>query len=192
MTELRIGDQLIRFDLDATLLAYSQLEQGDADRCTCTGCRNFALLREKVYPDTFRNLLGQLGIDPRKEGEAVHYGPRGDLQSYGGSFYFVGEVIDEGEHLLEIRNLEGTGLTKITQERRVSNATFQYWFSKSFPKPPELFGKPVAAVEFMTELPWVLDVAYDAFADTKMAKAEGVMDRYEDTLRDLAKPSNQN
>jgi hypothetical protein len=92
MIEFRIGDQLIRFDREATIIAYSEMRQGGADCCTCAGCRNFVLLRDKAYPDTFRSLLNQLGIDARKEGEAVHYGPEGDLHLYGGWFYFVGEV----------------------------------------------------------------------------------------------------
>jgi hypothetical protein len=94
MTELRIGDQLIRFDRDATVLAYSQIPQGDADRCDCSGCRNFALQREKIYPDAFRALLNVLGIDHHKEGEAIHYGPKGALHFYGGWFHFVGVLLN--------------------------------------------------------------------------------------------------
>jgi hypothetical protein len=86
MTALCIGDQQLRFDREATVIAYSEMRRGDADHCTCTACRNFALLRDKAYPGTFRSLLNQLGIDARKEGEAVHYGPKGDLHFYGGWF----------------------------------------------------------------------------------------------------------
>jgi hypothetical protein len=124
MIEFRIGDQLIRFDREATVIAYSEMRRGDADHCTCTACRNFALLRDKAYPGTFRSLLNQLGIDARKEGEAVHYGPKGDLHFYGGWFYFVGEVVELGE-----------GLT-------VAEGGFQFWFSNSFPQPPESFRGP--------------------------------------------------
>jgi len=98
MRELRLGDQLVRYDRDATLVAYAQLEQGDAQTCGCAGCRNFIAAREHAFPDAFRIFLAELGIDPNKEGEAVHQGPIGDnLHFYEGWFYFVGELIEVGE-----------------------------------------------------------------------------------------------
>jgi hypothetical protein len=143
MIELRIGDQLIHYDREATVAAYSQVQQGGAGRCSCSGCRNFALLRDKIYPDAFRELLDKLGIDPNKEGEAVHYGPKGDLHLYGGWFYFVGQVMEAGEG----SSNAGDG--------------FQYWTGTSFPRPPAAFGKTVAALEFMGQLPWVLEGPYE-------------------------------
>jgi hypothetical protein len=144
MTELRIGDQLIRFNRNATIAAYAQIQNGGADRCTCSGCRNFARLRDDIYPNAFRDLLNTLGIDVKKEGEAVHYGPKEARRHlYGGWFYFVGEVIEAGE--------------------RSTNAgdDFQYWTGASFPRPRAAFGKTVAALEFMTQLPWVLEEPCD-------------------------------
>jgi hypothetical protein len=170
MTELRIGDQLIRYDREATIAAYSQVEQGGAGRCSCSGCRNFARLRDKIYPDAFRELLDKLGISPKKEGEAVHYGPKGDLHLYGGWFYFVGEVIEAGE-----------GSSKAGDD-------FQYWTGTSFPRPPAAFGKTVAALEFMTQLPWVLEEPYDPAAARKAVKAKQIIDPYPNTLPSLADP----
>lgn len=144
MTELRIGDQLIHFDRDATLAAYAQLQNGGADRCSCSGCRNFARLRDDVYPKSFRDLLNTLGIDWQKEGEAVHYGPKATGRHlYGGWLYFVGQVIEPGERNVSV------------------DENFQYWTGTAFPRPPAAFGKTVAALEFMTQLPWVLDEPYD-------------------------------
>jgi len=75
MDELRLGDQLVRHDRDATLAVYPQLQQGWAEKCGCAGCRNFIAAREQAFPDVFRTFLPELGIDPNKEGEAIHYGP---------------------------------------------------------------------------------------------------------------------
>jgi len=143
MNQLRIADQLIRYDRVATVAAYSQMKQGGADLCTCSGCRNFVVLRDRVYPDAFRELLKTLGIDAKKEGEAVHYGPKARSHLYGGWFYFVGKIIESGEKC----STTGDG--------------FQYWAGTSFPRPPVAFGKTVAAIEFMTRLPWVLDEPYE-------------------------------
>lgn len=169
MSEFQIGNQRVRFDRKATVLAYSKVPRGDADRCTCTGCQNFALLRGRIYPDVFRDLLENLGIDQGKEGEAVHYGPSDDLHLYGGWFYFVGELVKAGER------------------RAATGTEFQYWFSNSFPQPPGAFTKPVAAVEFITKLPWILDVPYDPLADTQLVKATDIMGRYKNALRALAR-----
>jgi hypothetical protein len=122
MTELRIGNQLIRFDREAAIAAYSRILQGDADRCPCSGCRNFALLRDKAYPETFRAFLAKLGTDANKEGEAFSYGPKGQGHYYGGWFYFGGELVEVGERSVGAGN------------------DFQYFVGTSFPRPPEIFG----------------------------------------------------
>lgn len=168
MTELRIGDQLIDFDREATLLAHSTLDHGGADRCSCSGCRNFVLLRDRAYPEPFLLFLKTLGIDPNKEGEAVLYGPKDGLYLYGGWFYFVGEVVEAGQSCM--RGGEG----------------FRYWINSTFPQPPAVFGKKVAAIEFITPLPWVLKEPWDPIAKTQMAKAEEIMNRYPKALQKLA------
>jgi hypothetical protein len=186
VTELRIGDQLIRFDREATIAAYSAVTQGWADRCTCSGCRNFARQRDRVYPIEFRNLLNTLGIDPAKEGEAVHHGPASGFQFYGGWFYFVGELLEKGESIVSIRRVPTT--VDPRRERSSVPEEFQYFIGTAFPRPPAAFGKSVAAVEFSTLLPWVLEEPYDPAADAVIQKLEEVMRRYPNALRALAKP----
>jgi len=102
---------------------------------------NFAAQRSTAFPDNFRHLLIQLGIDSEKEGEAYECGPEGALTVYGGWFYFAGEIVQIGEHLA----MDASG--------------FQYWFAeaRNLPKPQADFGKNVLAVEFVTKLPWVIE-----------------------------------
>ena len=69
MQELRLGDQFVCYDREATVSAYKFLPSGHADTCPSITCRNFAAQRATVYPPAFRALLDQLGIDPDKEGE---------------------------------------------------------------------------------------------------------------------------
>lgn len=71
MTEMGIGDQTIRYDRDVTVAAYGTVEQGDAERCGCTFCKNFAAQRNLVYPTSFGSMPEQLGIDPNKEGRGI-------------------------------------------------------------------------------------------------------------------------
>jgi hypothetical protein len=140
MEQIQLGDQVIRFDKDRTRLAYSSMKGGDAERCGCSYCRNFAAQRSTTYPDVFRSLLDQLGIDPEKEGEVYESGPEGSLRMYGGWFYFAGELTHSGERMTD------------------SDSGFQYWFAdaKNLPKPAVDFGPSVLAVEFLTRLPWVI------------------------------------
>ncbi len=184
MKELRIGDQLIRFDREGTVVAYSAVTQGWADRCTCSGCRNFALQRDGMYPAEFRDLLSTLGIDAAKEGEAVHYGPSGELQFYGGWFYFVGKLLQKGESIVSVSRVPTPGEPR-SKPSSVPDG-FQYFIGTAFPRPPAVFGKTVAAVEFSTLLRWVLKEPYDPVTDAAMQKIEEIMQRYPKALRALA------
>lgn len=69
MEELHLGDQMARFDRDATVATYNLLSSRGAERCNCIHCRNFAAQRATAYPESFRALLLRIGIDPNKEGE---------------------------------------------------------------------------------------------------------------------------
>jgi len=137
--DLRLGDQLVRYDRERTIVAYALVSAGGADRCGCVHCRNFARQRSTVYPESFRDLLLRIGIDPLKEGYVYDMvGPFDDrVRPTGGWFYFAGELIEAGEKL-------------------ISEGDFQYWFQPSFPRPPACFGSDVAAIEFSAKIPWVL------------------------------------
>jgi hypothetical protein len=141
MDQMRSGDQTIRFDREQTRRVYSALTSGDAERCGCSSCLNFAAQRQAAYPESFRLLLGQLGIDPEKEGEVYECGPEDQLYVYGGWFYFVGEFVEPGERA-------NTGL----------GPHFQYWFgdAKRLPKAQVDFGEKVLSLEFVTRVPWVI------------------------------------
>jgi hypothetical protein len=139
MGEIQVGDQTIRFDQTLTRTAYKAVPCGDAERCGCSYCLNFAAQRSSAYPGPFRSILEKIGIDPDKEGEVYELGPEGDSRIFGGWFYFAGEVTEAGE-------------------RNSTLANFEYWFAngRGLPKPVADFGEHVAAVEFITRLPWVL------------------------------------
>jgi hypothetical protein len=140
MDQIQLGDQIIRYDRERTRKAYSAMESGDAERCGCSYCLNFAAQRMTAYPANFRLLLDHLGIDPEKEGEVYEYGPDDPLRVYGGWFYFVGELIEAGERMTD------------------ATSDFQYFFTdaKRLPSPEVDFGTNVLAVEFITKLPWVI------------------------------------
>lgn len=142
MDQIQKGNQVIRYDREQTRKAYSAMKCGDAERCGCSYCRNFAAQRAAAYPENFCLLLDQLGIDPEKEGEVYECGPDpdGQLRVYGGWFYFVGELVEDGERMTD------------------ASSAFQYHFedAKRLPSPAVDFGKKVLGVEFYTKLPCVI------------------------------------
>ncbi len=141
MTEMRVGDQTIRYDSDATAAVYGTLEHGDAEECGCTFCKNFAVQRELIYPASFRALLEQLGVDPNKEGEIFECGPVEDgCHLYGGWFYFVGEMVTAGE----------------LNHNAPDSHQFEFFFTSTGPDAPAFRGGPRLTIEFTTHVKWVL------------------------------------
>ena len=143
MTELRVGDQTIRYDRERTAAAYRAIERGEAELCGCKSCRNFTIQRSAVFPPVFFELLEQLGIDPLKEGEVYDAsgGPMEDgCHLYGGWFYFVGEMVTAGE-----RNCVADDFPN-----------FEYFFTTAGPAAPAFDGGPRLSLEFSMHLPWVV------------------------------------
>jgi hypothetical protein len=141
MGQMQSGDQTIRYDPEKTRAAYSTMKGGAAEACGCSCCLNFAAQRATAYPQGFRLLLNQLGIDPEKEGEVYECGADGPLRVYGGWFYLAGELVEAGEQMTD------------------AAPGFQYFFRKAeLPGLDAGFGEDVLAVEFITRLPWVISV----------------------------------
>jgi hypothetical protein len=135
--ELRLGDQMARYDRNATAAAYALVPSGGADRCGCVHCRNFAAQRDKLYPHEFRALLTLLGIDPSKEGEVYDkVGPFDlRLRPIGGWFYFVGQLIKPGQKSIKdgISNI-GFNLLFLDLLPASARASPRSSFPQRFPK----------------------------------------------------------
>ncbi len=120
--ELQLGDQTIRHDRVATAAAYRTVTRGGAKRCDCLNCRNFKPQREVAYPDSFKSLLEQLGVDFKKEGAVYMAGPVEDgYYVYESCFYFIGEMITAGES-----TISGTAPHQLA-----------CYFTEMFPKPED-------------------------------------------------------
>jgi hypothetical protein len=138
MEQIQLGDQTIGYDGERTRAAYAAMKNGSAERCWCPYCRNFAAQRSTVYPESFRLLLDELGIDPEKESEVYEGSPEGSLVGYAGWFFLAGELIEPGERMTD------------------AAPGFQYFFARRRPTPQGDFGQEVLALEFSTKLPWVI------------------------------------
>lgn len=161
MTELRIGDQTIRYDRQATAAVYETIEFGCPEKCACGFCRNFAGQRDLAYPASFKALLKQLGIDPNKEGEVYEEGPVEDgFHLYGGWLYLIGELDVAGDSCSVAPDCE----------------SFSFWFPRHLPGSVPFRNGPVLAVEFSTLVRWVLPQNPDSFR-TKWGRRPTALNR---------------
>ena len=141
MTELRVGDQIVRYDRAATAAIYSQRANGFAERHGCVSCRNFAAQRDVIYPASFRSLLETLGIDPNKEDDNTEYGPvRDGCHLWGGWFYLVGEMVLWGEQ----------------NSQAPDGHEFEFFFTTTGPGAKAFPGRPLLGIEFTTLVQWIL------------------------------------
>ena len=142
LLEMQIGDQVIRYDREATAAIYANMKSGWAEPCGCKGCKNLIAQRDVAYPPSFRALLETLGIDPDKEAETIENGPlENGLHHYEGWFHFVGEVVVAGGNNVHAAD----------------SPYFEYFVGTTGAGSPGFRGKEYVAIEFMTHLKWVLE-----------------------------------
>ncbi len=152
--------QIVRFarwelecDPEATRAAYAKRPIGAPEECGCQGCRNFAAARHKVYPPEIIILFERLGVTPAREAEICHYGPGpSELHTYGGWFHMIGRIIGGSK---PGQGSPGSGLTFDFEQ---VNEHFSLGFSEELALVPEAFnGRALTQIEFMAQVPWVLD-----------------------------------
>jgi hypothetical protein len=145
---LQFGEWEFRCGRPATVGAHALAEAGGSDTCSCVWCRNFVLVRDRVYPQSFIRFLSSIGIDPRKDGEVYHNGEtQPGCHFYAGWFHFVGSLEKTGDFPL-VEMAPG----------------FKVWLCQKLAPPlAALKGMPLVQVEFLAEsVPWVLDEASPA------------------------------
>lgn len=92
------GQWQFEFDAEATKMAYSRVDRGGAESCSCNGCRNFVAARSRVFPKPFLEFLATLGVDPLKDAEAYHNARLSPgRHDYGGWYHFVGRLTMDGD-----------------------------------------------------------------------------------------------
>ena len=145
LTAIRFGMWSVLVDRTATTRAYARCS-GSVSTCDCAPCRNFVAARDKAFPAPVLSLLAELGIDWHCEAEVYSQGRNDDgLHQYGGWFHFVGKLE------AEIDNVDRVG------------EHFQLWFTRHTSVVPAAFGdSPVVQLEFVTDVPWVIDEAQPA------------------------------
>jgi hypothetical protein len=145
MKTLKYETWVIEYDDALTRSIYRNIT-GGTKTCTCLYCDNFSCARDSVYPDDFKKLLDQLGIDPEKETEVFQYNrisPGWHL--YGGWFHFVGSI------------KENFSLEQIYPQVP-DFLDFDWSFRDEISLLPKAFGQnPVVELDWIGKVPWVIN-----------------------------------
>lgn len=137
---------------EQTRAAFARMGRGGAEECTCLPCRNFAAARERIYPPAVRELFARLGVDYRKEAEAVHHGRLDDGRHlYGGWLHCVGTLVSGPD----VRVPTGPGTSTFSFEP--FGEAFGMGISRNAVLvEPELRGLPLLQLEIEAKVPWLL------------------------------------
>ena len=134
--------------------AFAPIEQGAADICPCDLCCNFVAARDRAYPDEFRTFLNKLGIPQDREAETCYmHRLDNELHAYCGWFHCLGQVL-EGTDAFVSRD-ESSGSYDLFRMTDV----FEFGITMRAALVPDSFpGGGVLQIEFVTQIPWVIDV----------------------------------
>ena len=158
-TIVKYRDWVFEVDYERTIEVYQKAKNGCPESCGCNNCKNFSINREQIYPQEFKDLLEELGIDYRKESEIYHiYRAENGKHFYGGWFHFKGKIKEGKDCKVDTHN---GGRTLATVDL---NENFQVGFLKDNSLP--FFDKEekenLIQVEFYAFSNWVIDKALES------------------------------
>lgn len=97
MMQINFHDWVLECDVEATREAYSIVEKGSADSCSCNYCKNFVALRDEVFQEGIAELLETLGVDYKKDAETYEATLEKNKHCYALWFHSIGRIIKKGE-----------------------------------------------------------------------------------------------
>ena len=149
MDQVAFMDWLLLVDREATRQYYERFEHGDAERCGCDPCANFAANRRRAYPDDVHRLLRGLAIPYDREIEAPHIAQMApNVHWYHGWFYFAGQI-EQGPDSVVPAGPDSWRHTRtqVTDSFRIGFTKHLAWL------PRDLSESDWVQLEFETELP---------------------------------------
>ncbi len=171
MDSITLGPWTIHYDAAATRAVYAVMAASGEVACSCTHCRNFWLAQEqeRAYPAGFLALLHRLGMSSRHPAEV--YVPGSDDTAgwqYAGWFHFVGTmtISDLDIALSPIAEAPGLRYDGIFLVWPGAGTGCGCWFSPDRSLLPQPFtGLSTVQLEFVVDVPWLLDAPDSPFAE---------------------------
>ena len=152
MHEVVYRGWIFEVDQQATQLAYSKRDSGNADGCSCSDCENYRSQRRDAFPPELLELFERLGLDYRKESEAFAVE---DLNNgfvrYGGWFHFAGRILKGPDCKRPI--------TKDAWAMELEQVAPRFKVGFTAGDDLSVFDDKgqLVQVEFETQIPWVID-----------------------------------
>ena len=146
MKTINFREWTLQFDRDQTVAADAKIAVGSPEDCGCDDCLAWLRHRNTVHPESFLNLLDELGIPKSKEADVTAWEPTTTTGTnrYTGEFVFVGRVISGPEMFIPMQDNRSFSI-----EYRAITANFEIGFSNQ----PISFS--VASTAFGNDLPTV-------------------------------------
>lgn len=144
------NEWIIEVDLLRTSRYYAN--HNISEDCNCKNCKNYRLHCEYISSDLL-SFFHRLGVDPKKEGEFMEFGPNndGDIH-YMGFYHLVGKIKTGPRNVNE--KWKEIDLIKIDN--------FEFGFNdEGISCVPRDFPEPIIQLEFCVEIPWRLEEKYD-------------------------------
>lgn len=135
------------FDVDQMLTKtlYSNIMWGRADAIPKKEFKNYIAQRECVFPEEVLDLFLALGVDYKKELKIQHYQEEDGLNTYEGTFYAVGDLINGASCQVEVaENHCVLELTPITE-----NFSIGFYQDKA-----EVLNQHLIFIEFSVTVPY--------------------------------------
>jgi hypothetical protein len=148
LSTLRYRDWVFEVDKELTELTYEKILKSGADACSCIDCHNYTKYRENIFPYEIKQLLGELGINYRKEVEIYTIDENQD-RLVCGWFHFKGRIVSGKDCNVSInKNSSNITLTRITDN-----------FSIGFTKDNALSyfedKEELVQIEFAANISWI-------------------------------------
>ena len=155
MDAIRFGRWELLYDPELTGKSYASVTVGGPEECGCDPCLNFIAARQQIYKPGVLELFRKLGISHDREVEIYHLArvsPGRHL--YGGWFHFVGSIASGADAAMQVTENSWRPALEKTSE------SFSLGFSSRLGLVRRPFKNlPLVQLEFMAEVPWILDKA---------------------------------
>jgi hypothetical protein len=149
--QVKVLDWVLEIDTEATRAFYAKLGPIWPKDCTCLYCQNYVASCD-LLPTEVLELFRTLGIDPIKEAEVYEMGENADgLHFYGGFYHIVGRIVEGRDSWVTV------GPNQVHTELSPLVESFKFGFTEHVALVPKGFPEPVLQVEFLGNIPWVLE-----------------------------------
>ncbi len=154
MSSIQFYRWILDIDVEATRQAYKIISEGNADKCACDGCKNFALQKEHVYPPIVREFFNRAGIDYLSEIESARICKlTSGKHSYLGWFFCFGRIVSDTHS--KQKTTKRKHCTNETQYVRVTDDFIISIRPQSSYKIDAFQGPSVLEIDYYVDIPWV-------------------------------------